>query len=62
MKIQLFKSARNRQWYFRFVSRNNRVMAQSEGYKRRQSAAKTALRIVKLAQKNIIPFVAVFEK
>jgi uncharacterized protein YegP (UPF0339 family) len=36
---ELFKG-RNKQWYFRFVSSNGKIVAQSEGYKRKGSAQK----------------------
>ena len=42
MKIVVFCSPVNRQWYFRMVARNGRTVAQSEGYKKRESAMKTA--------------------
>lgn len=42
MRIVIFRSFRTRQWYFRIVGGNNRIVAQSEGYKRKASAIKTA--------------------
>jgi uncharacterized protein YegP (UPF0339 family) len=42
MRIVIFRSALYRQWYFRIVAANNRIVAQSEGYKRKASAIKTA--------------------
>ena len=40
MKIVLFQDAR-RQWRFRVVARNHRIIAQSEGYTRKANALKT---------------------
>ena len=37
MKINVFKSPITRQWYFHIQARNGKIIAQSEGYKRRQS-------------------------
>jgi uncharacterized protein YegP (UPF0339 family) len=46
MRIVIFRSSVfGRQWYFRIVAANNRIVAQSEGYKRKASAVKTAKRI-----------------
>lgn len=41
MRIQVFRSKKNRQWYFRFRSRNGKITATSEGYKRLRSLVKT---------------------
>lgn len=35
--IQTFRSKKTRQYYFRVVARNNRIIAQSEGYKTKRS-------------------------
>lgn len=40
MKIQVFKSTKNGQWYFRFKAYNGRIIAQSEGYKKKAGARK----------------------
>ena len=40
MKIQFFKN-KNKQWYFRIVARNGKIVAQSEGYKTKQGCLKT---------------------
>ncbi len=42
MKIRIFKSLINGQWYFRVLARNGKKIAQSEGYKRRAGAIRTA--------------------
>lgn len=42
MKIVVFRSPVNLQWYFRMLARNGKTVAQSEGYKKRESALKTA--------------------
>ena len=44
MKIEVFKG-HNKEWFFRLVARNGRKIAQSEGYKQRAHAIKTAKRI-----------------
>ena len=44
MSIQLFQSIVNGQWYFRFVARNGKTIAASEGYRRKASARKTIKR------------------
>lgn len=38
--FKLFQSKRNRQWYFSIHGGNHRIIAQSEGYKRKESAEK----------------------
>ncbi len=38
MRAKIFKSLINGLWYFRLVARNNKTVAQSEGYNRRRSA------------------------
>ena len=40
MKIKLFRSPKNRQWYFHIVGRNGKIIAASEGYNRRADAAR----------------------
>jgi len=40
LRIKLFKS--KGQWFFRVVANNGRIVAQSEGYKQRQSCTNTA--------------------
>jgi uncharacterized protein len=40
MKIIVFQDGRG-EWRFRVVARNHRIIAQSEGYKRKASALKT---------------------
>lgn len=44
MSIELFKSRLSGQWHFRLVARNSKIVAQSEGYKRKASALKTIRR------------------
>ena len=46
MKAILYKDA-DRKWRFRFVAKNNKVVAQSEGYTRRVDCLKTVLLIRK---------------
>lgn len=46
--IVVFLSPKDRQWYFHLVGRNGRILAQSEGYKRKRSAVKTA-HLIKLS-------------
>jgi uncharacterized protein YegP (UPF0339 family) len=46
MKAVLYKDA-DRKWRFRFVAKNNKVVAQSEGYTRRVDCLKTVLLIRK---------------
>lgn len=41
MKITIFKDVRGL-WRFRILAGNNKIIAQSEGYKTRQSVVKTA--------------------
>ncbi len=43
MKIIVFKSSNL--WYFHFLARNGKIIAQSEGYKRKQACLKTVTRI-----------------
>jgi Domain of unknown function (DUF1508). len=45
MKVVIFKSKTNGQWYFHVTSKNNKIIAQSEGYKRKSSAVKTACKL-----------------
>ena len=42
MKIELFKSDTNGEWYFRVRAKNGQVIAASEGYKNRLDALQTA--------------------
>lgn len=46
MTAILFKDE-DRKWRFRFVARNNKIVAQSEGYSRRVDCLKTVLLIRK---------------
>jgi len=39
VKIELFKD-KDKQWRFRLLARNHKIIAQSEGYKRKASAVK----------------------
>jgi len=45
MKCIIWKSKKNNQWYFTIKSSNGKIVVQSEGYKRRASAVKTAKRL-----------------
>lgn len=38
--LQVFKSEKNGNWYFRIVAKNGEIVAQSEGYTTKQSAIK----------------------
>ncbi len=40
-KFVVYRSAFDRQWYFHILASNGRVIAQSEGYKRRFGAVST---------------------
>ena len=40
MKFKLF-TGKNNQWYFSLLAANNKVIAQSEGYKSKRNALKT---------------------
>lgn len=44
MSIELFKSRFSGEYFFRLVARNGKIVAQSEGYKRKASAIKTIKR------------------
>lgn len=46
MKAVLYKDT-DRKWRFRFVAKNNKIVAQSEGYTRRVDCLKTVLLIRK---------------
>lgn len=41
-RIEVWRSLRDGQWYFRGRARNGRVLFASEGYRRRGSAVKSA--------------------
>lgn len=49
MKFQIYRSGKDRQFYWRLVSHNGNVIAQGEGYKRRAGALK-AIRAVQKSQ------------
>jgi uncharacterized protein YegP (UPF0339 family) len=40
MKFKLF-TGKNNQWYFSLLAANNKIIAQSEGYKSKRNALKT---------------------
>lgn len=42
LRIEIFRSTKNNQWYFRITAKNGRFVTQSEGYKTLASARKTA--------------------
>jgi uncharacterized protein YegP (UPF0339 family) len=42
LTIKLYRSPVNGQWYFSVRSANGKIVAQSEGYTRRENAMKTA--------------------
>jgi uncharacterized protein YegP (UPF0339 family) len=39
-RFKLWKSEKDGQWYWSLVANNNEVIAQSEGYRRKESALK----------------------
>lgn len=41
MKLSIFKSVLNGQWYWHIKARNNRIVACGEGYKRRARLIRT---------------------
>lgn len=41
MKIELFKSGKVGDWYFRIVASNGQIVAQSEGYRNRMDCLST---------------------
>lgn len=54
MKFEIYRSGRDRQFYWRLVSRNGNVIAQGEGYKRRAGALKAIRAVQKSAPARII--------
>lgn len=42
LRLVLFKSIANHQWYFHIKSANNKIIASSEGYKTKRAAVRTA--------------------
>lgn len=42
LRLTVFYSKLSRQWYFNIRGRNHQIIAQSEGYKQKASAMKTA--------------------
>lgn len=51
MKIQYFQS--NYQWYFHIRARNGKIIAQSEGYRRKSSCLRT-IEIFTHAQRGLL--------
>lgn len=45
MRIEYFQSMANGQWYFHIKARNNKIVAQSEGYKAKRSCVSMAKRL-----------------
>jgi uncharacterized protein YegP (UPF0339 family) len=45
MKIQVF-TGKNKQYYFRIVANNGKIVLQSEGYKTKQSRKKTIMSLM----------------
>lgn len=37
-KVEIFQSIKNKEWHFRVKSNNGKIIAQSEGYKRKCGA------------------------
>ena len=62
MKIEIFRSKKNKKWYFHAKASNGRILASSQGYKLRYNAwvgarslldgAKEYTRIVELQQEK----------
>ena len=48
LSFQRFQGA-NKQWYWRLRSKNNKIVAQSEGYTRERDCVRSILKIQKLA-------------
>ncbi len=46
MKIVIWKSKKDKQYYFHIQSRNRKLIASSEGYIRKSSAYKTAKKLI----------------
>lgn len=42
MQIEIFKSEKNQNYYFTIRANNGQTVAQSEGYREKRNAAKTA--------------------
>lgn len=53
-KFIIFRSPINEQWYFHFLSRNGKIIAQSEGYKRQKSAFNAVVAIKKGAPCSVV--------
>jgi uncharacterized protein YegP (UPF0339 family) len=52
-QYEVFKG-NDKQWYWRLVAKNNKIVAQSEGYKRRSQAIKAAQRMPEIAKTTAI--------
>lgn len=52
VKIELFKSSD--QWYFHVKSSNGKIIAASEGYKKKSSAVKTIYRLQNGLSKAVV--------
>jgi len=48
--IEIFRSKKNKQYYFRVLAKNGKVIAQSEGYKRKDGAVKGILSLMRVAR------------
>lgn len=46
VKLEIFQSERNREWYFHVRAANSKIVLSSEGYKKRASAVKSAHNIL----------------
>lgn len=46
MKIIIFKSKQNSQWYFRIVASNGEPVAQSEGYTQKHNATRIVQNLI----------------
>jgi hypothetical protein len=45
LRLIIFQSQRNNQWYFHIKALNHKIIASSEGYKKRSAALRTARRL-----------------
>jgi uncharacterized protein len=55
--LEVYRSPQNDQWYFRITARNGEIVAQSEGYTRKEDAirgAKDARRAARFASVRVI--------
>lgn len=53
MKFEIYRSGKDRLFYWRLVSRNGNIIAQGEGYKRRAGALKAIRAVQKSAPAKV---------